>query len=142
MGGTAYFVSNSTGVEGERSTSLALQPALGYFVVPDLAVGATVGLTYSSFAGNSYVVWAAAPSLTYYLGSPENSVRPLFGARFGLVGGNDMDLSTNLGLTAGVILMISPSVGLTAESFYNNSLGQPSDWNAFGIRLGVSTFVW
>jgi hypothetical protein len=142
VGGTAYFVSNSTGVEGERATSVAFQPAVRYFFVPNLAVGSLVGLTYSSFAGHSSMLWNAAPSLSYFFGSPDHPVRPVVGASFGLIGGKEIDLGTNLDLSGGVIMMLSPAVGLTAKAFFNDSLGRPSDRNAFGVRVGVSTFVW
>ena len=146
LGGTAGLSSQSTGGD-DRITVLALAPSALYFVADGLGIGGTVsyqgvhdGDEWGHFLG-------LGPRVAYYLGGPESRVYPY--AQAGLFyTTSDQDIQSLGGdVAAGALVMLSRAVGLNAEAYYETqsvSFGgfQDQDRNAFGLRAGITAFVY
>lgn len=107
--------------EGEIE-SVDLSGNWGYFVSPNVEVGASLGYSseQQSLNGTTFIdsdLTAIGINSRYYLVS-EGQVRPYLGAGFGLLNGSsgDIDIDGNYyGLAAGLAAFLSESVALDAR---------------------------
>jgi len=140
VGGSASLTSRSTGFNDERQTSLLINPEAQYFVIPNLAVGGSAGIFFFSFDDDSETSVFLGPAVSYYIGGPNRRLYPFVSGtvRFDVEEFTD---SATLLLEGGGAYMVARNVALTGTLFYNAQLEDMGDQNSFGLRFGVSAFV-
>ncbi len=139
LGGSAGF-SATTG--DYKSTSININPNIGYFVMDKLAVGARIGFDYYKPKDvDASTEFSAGPFVRYYFVDLGSKAK-LFGhAQFGFgstkEGGGESVSSTNWGIYAGPAFFLNPSIALEATLGYgaSKSKGTPSQ-GAFGLNIG------
>ncbi len=140
--------------EGEIE-SVDLSGNWGYFVSPNVEVGASLGYRseQQSLNGTTFIdsdLTAIGVNTRYYLVS-EGQVRPYVGAGFGLLNGSngDFDIDGNYyGLAAGLTAFLSESVALDARfskawssEDWTDSVGTADvDRDMFAFLVGLSFY--
>ena len=166
VGGSASFTSQG-GNDGDRTTSVLLNPSAQFFVLPGLAVGGTLSLSYTSDDLFSTTGLGIGSAVSYYFGRGERTVYPFVSASLSISDfsfkadgdqvGSNIDVSTTgttFDLSGGVTLMVAKNIGLTGEIFYLQQnlrstgdegseifFGTDFDVDMFGLRLGIAAFV-
>ena len=152
VAGSASFSSNRTAGDDDRLTVLNVNPTIQYFVAPGVAVGASLGLGRASADNVTSTTIGIGPILTLYFNQVSPTVLPFISAEFNVsqtlietqITDNDV---TNTGIqgAAGLLLLLSNSVGINAQLFYrhlNVSAGDSDlDGNSYGLAFGISAFV-
>ena len=166
VGGNASLTSQG-GDDADRTTSVLLNPSAQFFVLPGLAVGGTLSLSYTSDDLFSITSLGIGSAVSYYFGRGERTVYPFVSASVSIsdvslksdgdAGSSTIDLTTTgttFDLSGGVALMVAKNVGLTGEIFYlqqniretgdegsETLFGNGLDIDMFGLRLGIAAFV-
>jgi hypothetical protein len=148
LDGQASFTSASLGFDDEnRFKQFVFNPSVQYVLIPGLAVGGEVIFVYSSDENNSATTAGIGPTLTYFFGSGERRLYPFISGTVTLVrssfGGNSNEESaseTGYRGSGGVLLMLSRSVGLTGEVFYQGTNDSVNS-NAYGLAFGIAAFL-
>lgn len=144
LGGNANFSSARPNVSGAKSTTtIGLNPNVGYFLINNLAVGASLGLTSYSSAGLSATQFAIGPFVRYYVVDLGPKAK-LFGQGqfgYGSLKFEDEDAETNVGwgLGAGVAYFLNPSIALEGLLGYNSNKSNETNAvanNAFTFNVG------
>ena len=143
--------------DDSRRFVLDLNPQLGYFILPHVAVNANLGFAYSSTEGGFSRSFAVGPGLSYYAGGPRSRVLPFVRARtlfvWGRAGPHDEPSSVShfrqWVAGGGISWLVSRNVGLTAEAFYQWSVlnqlareGGDDTSEIYGLMLGVTVFAY
>ena len=143
--------------DDSRRFVLDLNPQLGYFVLPHLAVHANLGFAYSSTEGGFSRSFAFGPGLSYYVGGPRSRVLPYLTAQtlFVRSRAGPPDEASSVSrfrqwlAGGGLSLLVSRNVGLTAEAFYQRSVsrelanqGGENNNEIYGLRFGVTVFAY
>ena len=154
--GQASFTSTGTGEEDEdRVTQLSINPALQYFILPGLALGGEITIARSWEDDYSAWTYGIGPAVTYYFGDGERPWYPYLGATAQFLrAGQEVDNVPEIpDVTvwaykgaAGALFLISRSVGVNAELFYQVTRRESdSDFdfeqNVYGLAVGISAFV-
>lgn len=129
------------GGEG-RSTLLSINPNISYFVIPGLALGADLGIFTFFEGGFSSTSLSVGPKLAYFFGGPTSTTRPFLASAltYGRYSGSDSVLGADV--SGGALFMLTRSVGITTEAFYQTfSYSDDDSSNSFGLRGGVTVFV-
>ena len=155
VGGSAEFrtmadksKSGSTTTTNGNRTTLSVAPSFGYFVIDQLAVGASVETSVSKWnakAGNdvdnSTHSFQFQPFVRYYL-----PMGVFFQGKFGLGAGkttydddfDDFKFNTSsLALTAGYAFFLSDNVALEPELGYRTSKYKNADSDTKNINSGI-----
>ena len=155
VGGTGRIY--ETRDDDSRRFVLDLNPQLGYFVVPNVAVHGNLGFTYSSTTGGNHRSIAVGPGVSYYFGGPRSRVLPYLTARtlfaWSRSGPDDQPSSVShfrLWLAGGGLsFLVSRNVGLTAEAFYQRSVldeveraSGDNSTEIYGLFFGVTVFAY
>jgi hypothetical protein len=137
VGGTATATRSSSTTDdlGTFSTSrFGLQPAVQYFLVPQLAVGGTLNLSHTRSGDGRTTVIGAGPAVTYYFYSPGRTLHPYAttSASFGRWRDRHPAFSNSrnhqgIRGAGGLLVMLAPHVGLTGELFYDRTRSRTSD---------------
>lgn len=152
VGGTARFTSYHV-IDGGSSRTFSINPRLGLFVVPGLAVGANLFLGHSSNDNTSATQYGIGPGLTYYFRHRSATINPYINANTLFIhssfdGGSANDF--NWLVSAGLAIFLARNVAITGELFYthahteaefNGQTGSGSS-EEYGSQFGVSVFVW
>ena len=146
--------------DGSRTVALVLDPRFGYFVADRLALGTTVAYerTSSNITDSSFLT--VGPNVSYYFGRTPRPYVPFVTALVGYshawtdfatpAGAPPLEFRASgaaVGAGAGVLYVVSPSVGITGEGFvqarfYGSDAGLDSPTaNRFGFRLGATVFL-
>ena len=157
IAGTGRIYNHRDIDDDSRRFVLDLNPQLGYFVLPHVAVHANLGFAYSSTSGGFSRQVGVGPGLTYYVGRPRSRVLPFVTARtlfvWGRAGPHDEPSSVSRYrhwlAGGGLSWLVSRNVGLTAEAFYQwsslNQLAREGGTNSdeiYGLNLGVTVFAY
>jgi len=162
LGGFAF--SNAGGdlyeVDGDRMTSIQVNPSVSYFVIPGLALGGKFLLQYASQGKASMTTWGIGPQVMYFVGGnqPKSTVKgttyPYLGAAFFYTrstfkdeDGKDTISGTMISLGGGMLHMLSKTVGLFGEAGYQIDNMKPEDGdsasgNKFNIVAGFTFFLY
>lgn len=147
IAGDAAFTSSGSG-DGDRTTQLIIRPSAQYFIIPGFAVGGNVIVTHFSRDHNSSTTIGAGPSAAYYFGRGERNVYPFISGSFTVLRTSFENDFTNQSASAtgyrgsgGVLFMLSQSVGITGELFYQGQNSDDFNTNTYGLAFGVSAFV-
>ena len=143
--------------EDEKLSNFSITPAVGYFVIDNLAVG--VDLSFSSlkedYDGEDYTVssFYVMPTGTYYF-SAGDSLKPYVGVGFGLIstssGDEDINKSSGLAIRGkgGLAYFLNESIALDFSVQYlntNQKNKEESDFvtknSSIGVGLGFSLFL-
>lgn len=174
IGHGSWLVGGSAGLSrdhangGSTRTTASLAPVGLYFVAPGLALGGTLNVGYATGVaqgGDSHeTVLGVAPTIRYFFGDLADKVFPYLNASVGpawdrlTIGGGSSDITTrSIDLTgsAGLMDMIVPHVGLSAELYYTarhrssdreaqsgGTVTVTADNQSYGLRFGINAFVY
>lgn len=143
-----------------RTSAIVLDPRFGFFVADRLALGTTFAYETTSSNVTDSSILTIGPNLSYYIGRPPRPFYPFVTALAGYSRAST-DFTTPegvpplefrasgfaLGAGLGVLYLVSPSVGITGEgffqsAFYGSDAGVDSPTaNRFGLRLGATVFL-
>lgn len=152
LSGSASFTSSGSDGGGDRTTVINLNPRFAYFIRPGLSIGAEVTLGRLSRGDNSSTVFGIGPAASYYFGGADSRTKPyLTGAvqwqkTSDESGSSEADrTSTGYGVGAGLLHLLSSSVGITTELFYRSTtvefdFGDASS-DTYGLAVGVAAFI-
>jgi hypothetical protein len=152
VAGSASFASNKSPGTSERVTVLDLRPAVQYFFAPGVAVGGQLTLGRSSSDGGSATLLGIGPLISYYFGQLSPRVQPFVSAEVSVVRsaidsplGDDEATNTGLMGAAGLLLLLSNSVGVNGQLYYRHvnlsSDFADLDGNSYGLAFGIAAFV-
>jgi len=150
IGGRGSFTSVATDNDGasesDRVNQLFVNPSGQYFITPGLAVGGDVLFSYASDDGSNITRYGIGPSVTYFFGRDERSYYPFVSGSVGVTRFNSGGLDegrtqTRYRSSGGVLVMLSRSVGVTGELFYQHIDNDQLQTNAFGLAFGISAFL-
>ena len=146
--------------DGDRLTTIELDPFISYFLTPGLALGGNFLLERMSQGDWSLTTWGIGPRLIYFIGGsqPISTVKgktyPFLDAAFLYIKNTfkyDSDESSSLGTMirfgGGILHMLSDSVGLFGEAVYSIDSIKPEDGdsesgNQFNIAAGFTFFLY
>lgn len=152
LSGSASFTSSGEDDEDDRITAINLNPRLAYFIRPGLSVGAEVLLARQSRGDNSITAFGIGPAATYYFGAADARTKPyVTGNVQWQKTSNESDTFesdatvTSYGAGAGLLFLLSQSVGITSELFYRSTsvefdAGEAGS-DTFGLAIGVAAFI-
>jgi hypothetical protein len=148
IGGDASFTSVGidNGASDGRVSQLSVNPNGQYLIRPGLAVGGDVLFTYVSDDGSNTTRYGVGPAVTYFFGRGERSYYPFVSGSFGVTHARDDNLDEDRTQTSyrgagGLLVMLSRSVGVSGELFYQHIDNAQLQTNTFGIAFGISAFV-
>jgi hypothetical protein len=149
IGGQATFNIQDNDDGAGNVTSLTLSPSAQFFVSTGLALGGEVRLGYTSVGDFDAWTYGVGPAITYYFVREGNTHPFLRGSarymRFSISDNDDEDQSiTGVRATAGLLFLLTQSVGIDAGLYYDYSDGSGDiDFNEtnYGLALGISAFV-
>ena len=136
VGGAAGFSSFKFKDADASTTTIFLQPNLGYFIADDLAIGLNISLVSQSFDGNSNTSFGLGPFVRYYVTDP-----------IYITVGADLELDegggTTIGAGVGYSWFLNDGLAIEPELFFNiyNNDGDAGDYSIFGLSIGVQGFA-
>ena len=149
LGGTVSLTSNGFDGSDDRQTVLILAPRSQYFVRPGLALGGEAQIRRLSSDGGSTTSYAVGPAATYHF-VQDGTAHPFIAGslRFGGYSsrsdlGGDRDV-TYVGweVGAGILFLLTEAVGIdTRLSYLREDRGELSDWDSYGLSIGVAAFL-
>jgi hypothetical protein len=139
MGGSASFsnfkdVNNGTIIS--ESTSLYINPNIGYFVIDKLAIGSNVGFLYFFPKGDVKVStsYNISPFIRYYFLEKEKPINIFSEAGYGIeLNSLSNNVGQRLNLKAGAVYFLNSSVGLEVALNYKNVKNNFNDLQNRGI---------
>jgi len=130
LGGSIGLTSFSN--DGDSDVVFSFAPAAGFFIIDDLAIGASLGITVT----DGFSQFSVGPFARYYF------LKALF-AEAGLnfastkFEGFDSDSSTNFGFGLGYSLFLNEGVAIEPGLAFNFGDGQ----TVIGLNIGVQAFL-
>jgi hypothetical protein len=168
LGGTARITGNRSTGDESASFLIDVNPRVGYFVVPHLAVHANLQFQRIGYDGGRSHQWGVGPGLTYYFGGRDSRVHPFVTGRtlrqWQRASNDVASLEPRakgwswLG-GAGAAWLVAKNVGITGELFYqwNESTTEyvridpvtggfgpvesRFESEQYGLQVGVSVFA-
>ena len=157
LGGTAR-ISNARDIGNDANTFVIdLNPKLGYFLTPGLALTANLEYAHFSSDAGSSSVYGVGPGLTYYIRHRQTMLNPFLSARtlythqrFHPDGG---PMSTENSFTwlvsGGAAVFLARNVAITGELFYSHDhfstdvsgTAQSNSAEEYGTQFGVAVYV-
>lgn len=143
LGGSASF--DVQFEDPENATTFDFSPDLGFFVIDNLALGATVTLQTTKQGDVSVNAFGIAPFARYYFGSSStkffahaqvgylSSKSDFFGDEFTIKG-------SQINIGPGVALFLNDHVAIEGILAYNK-LGGDFDVDGIGFRFGVQAYL-
>lgn len=131
-----------------NSTTIGFNPTAGYFVIDNLAVGATVGLTYSKFGENKSTSFGIGPFSRYYFG--KQNIRPFLNGelnfiseKFKFPSGTNTENGVNYFLGLGVAAFLNRNVAIEGLAGYNHTkIDDAGDGDGgFALRIGFQIYL-
>ncbi len=162
IGGSAGFSSETSQSGGGRTTTIAFNPDVMYFVSHGVAFGASLPLGYSRDPRYHSTTYGLGPEFRYYIGSGRGKIIPYIGASAvlsrtsynvgaGPFGSYEYKLSSQTyeGV-AGAAVSLARNVALTGEAYYHelHVSADPAapplalETNSFGVRFGLAVFIY
>ena len=141
LAGTAEVSGNHDIGNDQHTWLVQLEPRLGYFILPGLAVNAHLLGSGAWYRGGTSYQWGLGPGATYYFRLtrrfyPFVSARTLFTrthTRVDATQSTQAAWQSSWALASGAVAMLVPHVGLSAELFYQH--------DHLGVEGSVSRFV-
>lgn len=132
------------------TTTITLQPAVDYFVIPNLSVGGFIGLDYTTTGSTTTVRFGVGPRVGYNLTlSDLVSIWPKVGFSFSTtnteVEGDNTDSNDNtaIALNLFVPIMFHPATHFFAGfgPFLDTDLSGDNKVTAFGLKLTLGGWI-
>jgi hypothetical protein len=143
--------------DGPKNSIAELNPRLGYFVAPGLALTANLQLARYGSSGGHVWNYGVGPGLTYYFIHDGRRLHPFLSTRTLLLhtrssanGGSSYATNAfNWLVSGGAVVLVARNVGLTGELFYaHNHTGYDtgsgstsSNSEEYGSQFGVSVYL-
>lgn len=162
VGGTADFRRTTVDVEdSEATTTIILAPSVLYLIRDRLAIGGQASLFRSSSGGRSNSGWAVGPAVRFFPRAPRERLQPFLQGSV-LYGKSSYEATlssspgvtevenptSQLGASAGLLLMLTRQVGLSSELFWERHNLESTTRTVFestqtnlGLRFGVAAFL-
>lgn len=169
-GGSSWLIGGSASIQRSRnveseitSTSLDLNPQLGYFIATGLALTANLRFARSTTEGASSTAWGVGPGASYYFGRAPRTLYPYVSGRIlwgrdrntvsiPLPGGELTSSSTNWlwRVAGGGALMLVRNAAVTGELFFarnrrtsrgSEPVARSTD-ESYGLAVGLSIFAY
>lgn len=147
LGGSVAVSSLSD--DEDRQTTLQADPRVMFFVVPGLAMGADVPITFQDYGGQSVSAIGIGPRIAYFFGGPEAKAYPFIGVnggftqyRWDLGGSSESDSQTYFGGFGGAVWMLRHNVGVSTEVYYARQEMNDITLNDVGLMMGFSVFLY
>ena len=136
LGGDAGFTSQKIKDVDGSTTTLFLNPNIGYFIADDLAIGLGIGFTSISDDDVDVSLFGLGPFVRYYF---VDNIFAQAGVNLGL--GDDEFTEFQVGV--GYSWFLSDGVAIEPMLFYNShSVDDPGfDFSTFGLSIGVQAFT-
>ncbi len=149
-------------LDSSRNGAIVIEPKVGFFLFDRFAVGTTLAYESTASDAASSSILTVGPTLSYY---PLAMPRPIYPFVTALVGYShastdfavreDLEQAAfefrasgvALGAGGGVVVMVTPRLGVTGEGFYQTALyGSDAGLDTptadrFGLRLGALFFL-
>jgi len=146
--GMASYVSAGGDLYGDdRVSVIALNPSIGYFIMPHLAMGVNFGFQKTSHGDDSDTIFAVGPSVAYFMGDANSKVYPFVAGTFLYSSEDDHHTQTDIKLKGGAAFMIAKNVAITGNAFYKmesqkwETADESESGNTFGVEFGVGIFI-
>lgn len=133
--------------EEARLTHFHFNPSVQYFVLPGLAIGGTVGISQTRNDDATTSQYRVGPQLSYYFGAADRNLVPYVSVETTVGVMRPADLrQTSYGASAGVVYMLTRSVGVDVGTFYRlNRTRGDEPWTItdrfIGMAVGFSAFA-
>jgi len=149
-------------LNGDRGASINGAVSGGYFLIPNLAVGAKFSLARDSYGDSSSAYWGIGPQLSYFIGSPEPKddfqgvVYPFLSvcflysrdtAKMKILEETETftDSLITIGLGGGICVMVSDTVGFVIRTDYEIDRLSPDEGDSISgneivLRAGIAAF--
>jgi hypothetical protein len=140
-----------------RSFVLDLNPRVGYFILPGLAVTANLQLARASNDNGHTSTYGVGPGVTYYFGGGPRRFLPFLSGRtlwvqstsYADAGGSASLETWDWLVSGGALFLVAKNVGVTGEVFYSHShvtfdgIGpaQSNSSEEYGTQLGVAVYL-
>ena len=154
LGGSASFTSQGgdlyENLDGDRVTTLTVNPYLLYFISPGFGIGGEVILSRTTQGDDDATSVGVGPTLAYYFGDAESTIRPFVqaGASYVSLSGDFLDASGwGIGGGGGLAFMLSETVALTLEGVYEiqnisvDEFDEDVDGDEFRLEAGIAAFL-
>jgi hypothetical protein len=156
LGGDILFTMTSgdlfENIDGDGTTTIAVNPLMLYFIMPGLAVGGSLQFTSQSQGDNKSSAMGVGPMVAYFFGGDGSKVFPYIGGGYiyssnKTENGAEFKWTTgSIVITAGGVFMLTDAIGVGASAFYTLNSFKPEDvdaidGNVMGVRLGVHGFI-
>lgn len=138
--------------ENDRLTTVNLNPSVQYFLAPGLAVGADALLEYQAQNDVSLRIFSIGPSASYFFGGADTRAYPFLSVNplYTNIGRNEDSSINGFGVVGSIggAFQIARNVAITAEGFYEyesfstEGADERVSGNTFGLRVGVSAFLY
>ena len=135
LGGSAGFSSLKFKNADNSTSTIAIQPTVGYFFADDFAIGLGVSFVNTRFNGNSNSSTSVGPFARYYV------TNPIF-IQVGVDLGLDKGAGTLMKVSVGYSWFLNNDVAIEPALFFhiNNNDGDALDYSVFGLSIGVQAF--
>ena len=137
-GNSSLQVSSTKPEKGESTTTVILNPSVGYFVANNLAVGAGVSLR----ADEGSTHFSVLPTASYFFES-QSQVKPFAQLGIGyssISNGDNTYGGLALGAGAGIVYLLNRNVGINLGLQYMRSDYDGAINNTLGGIIGLSVF--
>jgi hypothetical protein len=132
---------------GDNSTQIGFTPAVGYFVINNLAIGGNVLIDYNKSADIKVTNLGIGPFVRYYF--TESKIRPLLQVAVNFINtkiksplGSESNTGTNLFLGGGAAIFINPNVSLEPIIGYSNTKYKNFEGSgAFSFGFGFQVYI-
>lgn len=132
VGGSAQLDISKVKDADESTTQWELSPALGYYVIDDLAIG--LGLSLYDLGDAFETQAAVGPFVRYYVADP------IF-----LEAGADLELNEGGGTTIGARLgyswFLNTGVAIEPALYFQSYSSDAFDITSFGLSIGIQAFA-
>jgi len=158
LDGSASLVHTAASGSSSGSTGLGISGAVGYFLIPGVAVSANLQFAHSTASGSSSTLYGIGPGIAYYFGRGAHKVHPflavsaLFAHQTLSSSGTSTATSHSLAWvgSGGLVFLLARNVGVTGEAYYTQShftssyLGTSSTrtQKQYGTRFGLAVFIY
>jgi hypothetical protein len=147
--GMASYTSAGGDLRGEeRATTVYLDPSIGYFIMPHLAIGVNFGFWKMSQGDYSDSIFEIGPSVAYFLGDASSKVYPFVAGTFLYRSDDDEYTETDIKFEGGAAFMVAKNVAISGSAFYMMESRTPEDaddsvgGNTFGVEFGIGIFIY
>jgi hypothetical protein len=149
--GTAGYMSQSgdwyENEDGDKSTTITLNPTIMYFISPNIGIGGSMLWHKESQGDASQSYMSLGPALGYFAGNSQSTNIPFLFASYQFQSMGDEDDSIpgkNIVLGAGMIFVIREHLGISAQISYQMESWKHEDWDeavegtTLGVQLGIA----